>query len=428
MPYRPVYIHEGRVLRDNPNRDGRPVYRGFTVPVWKFVEWKRVAFLVVPIVALWITNPANRFPGWTTPRSQWRTGKPRTTNYGLFSLEETIEGVTLFGLRKQWEVCTFADASAGELCASLADNLCHRKPLFPWNYRVRKVNGSSGNNGNGNGYPYKSRFEHYRAVARNYGAALAEDRVFVAHRFLCACLMLSAVWRFCCPQFPASSVRVLAVSSPIAVFVHDLVASVLWSSSGTTLVRDLLVQNFCVYPCLVELDRLVPRFRRSSWLVRPTGNEAADYAVAVLLLVLGIGGGSNALAGHLVGSGYNYHNGRRTRTLVGYASVAAAALGYAIRVVRYRYPYGSSSPLSSPSLSSEAWTLTLAGVPDRRFGLVHAYWTQVAWIVVGHPREWYPRVVVWLLAGLAGSLWAEVHLEHVELDVVRDLLGWFGLA
>uniref|UniRef100_A0A7S4AXR2 Uncharacterized protein n=1 Tax=Pseudo-nitzschia australis TaxID=44445 RepID=A0A7S4AXR2_9STRA len=403
-----TYIHEGRVLRNHLDQSTGDQTFYYGAPLWKFVEWKRVALILLPVIALWVTNPANRVPSSSAP--MWLAGRPRTTNYGLFSLNESIEGVTLLGLLSRWEVCTFGDASTGEFCGILADSMCHRKPLLPWEYHSRQNRKKNGTNNNSN----NPTVEYYKTAARNFGSALAEDRVFVAHRFLCIFMLFSAAWKFCCPQFPLS--RQILVVSPIA-WINDAISSVLWKSTETTLVRDLFFQNAFVYPFLVELNRMLPRLQLSSLLARPTGNETADYALAVVVLVIGIGGGSNALGALIVSN--------NRRRLVGFSSVAAAALGYAIRVAN---AWGRSSLYAYTIWP--ATTTSLGGVASatRELGLVHAYWTYVAWIIVGHPYDWYPRLVVWLLAGLVGSIYGEFHLLNMELNVVRELLIFFGLA
>jgi hypothetical protein len=182
--------------------------------------------------------------------------------------------------------------------------------------------------------------------------------------------------------------------------VSELWTSTLCQSRATTsLFRDLVYQNLYVYPALVELDRIVPKLRRSSWMVRPTGNVTADYLLAVILLVLILGGGSNAIASRIVGNG---------RTLTGYSAVAGVGLGYLIRN------------------SSAGVKRILATLGRQDISYVHAFWSNVAWTFVGHPEDWYPRVVVWLVAGLAGSIYAEFHLDHVDLYVFRDILGYLG--
>ena len=115
---------------------------------------------------------------------------------------------------------------------------------------------------------------------------------------------------------------------------------------------------------------------------------------------------SNLLASRIVG-----------RWLGGFSSVGAAGLGYLIRV-------SGRSSSSIPLLFA-----TVFQDKDVRIGYAHAYWSHVAWTVIGCRRsdEWFPRLMPWLLGGLAGSILAEFHLEYIDpMFPVRDLLGFFG--
>ncbi len=395
-----AYVHEGGVL----SRNGDPLmagHRSYRTPLWKFVEWNRVACILVPSLILFVTNPGNRIlPAYLSYSSKDWIGSPSVTNYGFFSLEEGIEGVAISAfLTRSNVVCPFYDANLGSFCGGFADSMCHRKPFFPWEYP-----------------PVKNYFQNLwkhgfvtgdllTAIA-DFGAALAIDRVHVFHRFLCAMLVGSVVWNYCCPRFPPLTYLIFGTTGynflPLKV-PRDLWTSLFFGSkASSSLIRDLIHQNAFVYPAIVEIDRMVPKLKIDSWLVRPTGNETADYLFALFILVLFLGGGSNLFATKIVGTG---------KRIVGFSCVSAVALGYLIRI------------------NSSGAGGIFTTFQRRDVSYVHAFWTNVAWIFVGHLDDWYPRLVVWMLAGMAGSFFAEFHREYVDnMFVVKNLLGYFGLA
>ena len=408
-----AHVYEGGVL----SRDGDPLmatHRSYRTPLWKFVEWNRVAWILIPSLILFVTNPGNRIlppiisqfiDTWDLEFSPsfvvwWKhmewIGSPSITNYGLFSLEEGIEGVGLsFFLFRSDMICPFYDANIGPFCGRIADSMCHRKPFFLWEYPPVK-------------HYFSNLWDHGFAASdllttiADFGAALAIDRVFVVHRFLCFMLVGSVVWNHCCPRFPPLTYLIFGTTG--YNFLLLKVSRDLWTSlfASSSLIRDLIYQNAFVYPALVEIDRMVPKLKIASWLVRPTGNETADYLFALLILVVLLGGGSNLLAAKIVGTG---------RRIVGYSCVCAVALGYLIRINS-----GGSGGI-------------LTTFQRRDVSYVHAFWSNVAWIFVGHYDYWYPRLVLWLLAGFAGAIFAEFHLEYVDsMFVVKNLLGYFGLA
>jgi hypothetical protein len=111
------YVHNGQIVRD-------PSF--IRTPFWKFIVWKRVAFIFLPVFILWLTNPANQHVLERTtflfssppPKasSKWLT--PRVTNYGIFSLEEKLDGVVVYGLHLSW-LCSFNDPKIGPLCETI---------------------------------------------------------------------------------------------------------------------------------------------------------------------------------------------------------------------------------------------------------------------------------------------------------------------
>ena len=386
------YVDEGGVLSHNNG-----AYRSYRAPLWKFVEWKRVAWILVPSVVLFVTNPGNGIlPVYLSFSPKEWIGRPSVTNYGFFSVEEGIEGITISALLSRSDiVCPFYDPSIGPFCGSFADSMCHRKPFFPWEYPpVKNYFRDLLNHG--------FELEGLLDAVSNFLSALAIDRVHVFHRLLCATLVGSVVWNYCCPRFPSFSYLIFGNNA--YTFVPLKVLNDLWTSlffPSSSLVRDLMYQNICVYPALVEMDRIVPKLKSTSWLVRPLGNETADFLLGLFLLVLVLGGGSNLLASKIVGRG----------RLVGFSSVGAVALGYLIR------------------MNSGGAGGILATFQRRDVSYVHAYWSNLAWMFIGHPNDWYPRLVMWLVAGLAGSIFAEFQLEHVDnLYAVKNILGFFGLV
>jgi hypothetical protein len=83
-----------------------------------------VAWVVVPLLILCVTNPANQ-KAWKAAvslekkkPSRWLT--PRITNYGIFSMEEKIEGIIISGLQ-QSRLCPFKSKSIGDICEYLGE-------------------------------------------------------------------------------------------------------------------------------------------------------------------------------------------------------------------------------------------------------------------------------------------------------------------
>mmetsp|Transcript_19877 Transcript_19877/g.40706 ORF Transcript_19877/g.40706 Transcript_19877/m.40706 type:complete len:395 (-) Transcript_19877:648-1832(-) len=362
----PAYVDERGVL----NRGGDPsAYRSYRSSLWKFVDWNRATLVFVAALVLFVTNPSNGvvercFLSYH-PDDQW-LGRPRATNYGIFSLEESIEGVTVSAMLTRSGLCPFSDPAVGSVCGAVADSMCHRRPFFPWEYppwqRCFKKLARDG-----------FRWSEIADATADFIAALADDRLHAIHRFLCALLIGSAVWGFCCPRFPPLRHVVWFRSGagfPPTVVLSDLLESLFPSPSTSTttsrvtnLLRDLFYQNVYVYPALAEVNRILPKLRTTSWLVRPTGNETADCAIAAVLLVLVLGAGSNLLASKITGGG--------RRSVVGFSSVAGVALGYVVRI------------------TSSGGGGVLATLQKREIGFAHAFWSNVAWAFVLHPGDWY---------------------------------------
>jgi hypothetical protein len=430
----PYITCEGRVLRDPAT--------GFQTSslthLWKFVEWKRVAYVLFPILVLWVTNPANEINIPTTTilvssfkssssssSSSWLVvGRPRITNYGLFSLQESIEGVTVSAFLTETSLCPFNDVTIGSFCESIADSMCHRRPLLPFEYwysaNANNIN-NIGNSSSSMGGDYNYIINYYRIATSNFLTALATDRVHVIHRLICSILILSTIWNYCCPRFPPRRTLFDGILLFLPPIIEDILTSVFSSSNrrSNNLIRDLIHENFVVYPVLVELNRIVPKLRLTSWWVRPTGNDTADFILAVIILVFVIGGGSNVLASRI-----------SQRYVVGFSSVSAIAFGYIQRIANSNNNNNSGG---FGGTTSRTATLATFGTIGRRYTInsVQAYWSNVAWLFVAYPNDWYPMLVVWLIAGLAGSIYAEFHLgniDNIAAVYYRDLLQFFGLS
>jgi hypothetical protein len=237
-----------------------------------------------------------------------------------------------------------------------ANNMCHRKPLL-WD---------------------------------------PNDRVHTSHRLLCACLVLSALVRFWCPGAPPTA-RLLPSPSADALLVSPFYGG--RGGVPLRLAMDLLYQTLFVYPALAEIDRIIPKLRSGS-VFTVTGNRTWDYGLAVLVLVVGIGGGANLLAATVTKRG----------PVRGYSSVVAASLGYYQRIRAAR---------SAVLVTVYGHEMTAAG----------AYWTGLAWIVAGQDGgDWVPPLVSWLVSGLAGSVMANYHLDNVVVVVLSDFFRFFGLG
>ena len=426
-------MYEGRVVRD-------PSIKFSVSSFWKFVDWKRVVSLFLPVFLLVVTNPANSILSTTKTfsppsasassssapssllllASSWFVaGRPRITNYGVFALHESLDGVTVLAVLSELSVCSFNDVRTrrGAFCESLADTLCHRKPLLLSEYWYNERSSSSSSSSS-------SMTAHHRNHGiGSFAAALAKDRVFLVHRLICWILILTASFNFCCPRFPPR--RTISGYLFYHPIIDDVLTSVLFSSrsssSNNNLVTDLLRHNFIIYPVLVELDRMVPQLapRPSGWwygwILRPTGQATADFLLTVVLLML-LAGAANVLASRIT------TNQQHHRVVGGFASCTAAGLGYLQRCAHHQ--------------NHRSWILLAFGTQtllpvwgrnDTAINTVHVFWSSMAWMVVSSDH-WYPRLVVWLVGGVVGTLLAEFHLQHIStaVDYYQDFLRYIG--
>jgi len=103
----PTYIQDGRITRAN-GASQRPRGRRFS--------WFRF-FVVIGVIAAFIfTNPANGLGDWvpgsgvTKQTSFWSSLlQPQDTNFGLFALSKTLDGVSVTALRSTYSLCKFDD-------------------------------------------------------------------------------------------------------------------------------------------------------------------------------------------------------------------------------------------------------------------------------------------------------------------------------
>lgn len=214
-----------------------------------------------------------------------------------------------------------------------------------------------------------------------------DDLPFTTHRMLCWILILSTVFGFCCQTAP-----------PRRIVQNSIIDGILFSVfyQPHNLLHDLLYETLCVYPALVEINKIIPRL--SSGSILSTGDNTFDFMIAVFLLVCIIGGGSNVLATRI--------DGQRTY-VTGFAPVIAASLAYYHRI----------------NVVRNAVLMNFVGLD---MTAMRMYWTHIAYAIIAHPNGWYPRVVAWLAAGLGGSLLAKYHLENIA--VWGDVLKFFGLT
>ena len=198
-------------------------------------------------------------------------------------------------------------------------------------------------------------------------------------------LVISALFSYCCPGAPIG----FSFSYPYL----DGFCSVFYRPH---FLSDIVFPVFTVYPALMAMDRIVRRLNQKSMI--STGNVTLDFTIAVIMLVFGIGGGSNLLASRMTDN-----------QVYGFKSVVAASLTYSQRITGGR------------NVLVTMWNQPVTAVT--------AYWSGLALLVIqnnNRSRHWVPAVAAWLIAGLAGSILAKTHLENVQF--FGDFLKLFGMA
>jgi hypothetical protein len=201
-----------------------------------------------------------------------------------------------------------------------------------------------------------------------------KDRAHTAHRIICFTLIASALVSFCFPGAPPLT----------AFFYNNPIVGGFLSIFYRPNLRDLIYTNSCIYPALVEINRIVPRLDKGSVLFSFGGDVDLDFALAVAILIFVIGGGCNMAASRLT-----------KRTVYGLNSTIGASLAYYQQATLYR-----------PVIA------ILFRVYDQPITASGAYWTMLGLMVVtSENRDWFPGFVAWLLAGLMGSCYSRYHLE-----------------
>jgi hypothetical protein len=114
------FIVEGEILRQSSSPGA-----------YYFFSSRRLLFIITCVGLLVVTNPQNRAAyeaatsvfgkplfdpnRLTNAAGGQRYPFPKRTNYGIFSLEEHLDGVVFVGGLQQWK-CSYYDESIGFLC------------------------------------------------------------------------------------------------------------------------------------------------------------------------------------------------------------------------------------------------------------------------------------------------------------------------
>mmetsp|Transcript_14729 Transcript_14729/g.22846 ORF Transcript_14729/g.22846 Transcript_14729/m.22846 type:complete len:424 (+) Transcript_14729:116-1387(+) len=218
------------------------------------------------------------------------------TNFYIFSLDDRPLKLNLFrreivfgALLNEIPICQYNIYDDESLCSWIADNLCHEIPTFS-----------------------------------------RKNRAFTAHRII-ASTFIASVLLSCCRKSTAQrtfevsslvdsyqcSIRNVASWENLKHRPHAVIFSVFYRPS---LIVDLLLLNIAAYPPLILMEKAV--YQGTS-----TPTEAdLQFAFAVVLLFLGIGGLSNVAASIASGRGC-YGSMGAFAALLGYqTSVAPASI------------------------------------------------------------------------------------------------------
>lgn len=384
------YIHDGRILRPGLRRgadfvsdqDYNLTIRQQLQMILRHFSMRRFLIVAIPVLLLITTNPTNEILpqklfdsiqlqhnskssssssssiNFFDKASRWLMPPAGTTNYGLFSLEDRFDGITVLGLGQQslWS-CPFNSPELGPLCEFLADNMCHHKPFV---------------------------FDK-------------QDKSYTVHRVLCFLLILSSFLDYCCGPW----------APPLRLFwnfptLDAMIGTVFYRP---LLLHDLFCQNIAVYPALQEMQSIIttrlssPTTKFMTYQFPMAGPcVGLNYILFVLLLVLLVAGGSNAVAAKV---------GRQDPFTIrgGYATVIAGSLGFCMHETVYRNTFWFTK------------NKVLLSVWGNDVTAPRAFWTSAVWIVLNgqqtthSSREWFPQLVAWLLAGFGGLLLAKYPLQ-----------------
>lgn len=103
-----VYIQDGRITRSTSSQGARRLR----------ISWVPLLLVTAALCTLIVTNPANGLGHWI-PDQYWNIPnkqssglwfsliRPQDTNFGLFTLSRTIDGVSVTGLLNTVELCQF---------------------------------------------------------------------------------------------------------------------------------------------------------------------------------------------------------------------------------------------------------------------------------------------------------------------------------
>lgn len=204
----------------------------------------------------------------------WKTSTDMT-NFVLFSLRRSTDGVTAHAIGKQIKICSFYNDREGWPCELIADTLCHRMTMFD-----------------------------------------RHNKPFTAHRFFEIALIASAVLSTCAKN--DSSLGLYASTTDLRENPFRIFLSVFHLPE---LLSDLILLNVAVYPALVSMDRLV-----TLGSLGKTDDVSWRFFFSSFALVCIVGGTAN-LAGSMVVN----------RPVSGMKGAAAAALGYLIAIAPSKF-------------------------------------------------------------------------------------------
>lgn len=348
-----------RVVDGHIVRDGS----GGSSPVGNF-SFRRFLFLSVLTALLVITNPANDMKdkatstvedviqqlqdmtGSTASRSSrrqsgmsdWAWQKMldpplSVTNYGIFTVEDRNTKVVFSGATQTW-ACSYYDDRIGDFCNAIAKNMCHGGPLL------------------------------YNA--KNYA--------YTAHRCICFFLIAAALLSFCyCGHLPAG-----ITSEPL---LRALLTSVGRNHfSVVSLGLDLFNASMFVYPALVKMEKVVPMLQEGAFASNLGLPAHYDFIFYVIVLVLFLGGGSNALTNFFFSK----------NPCFGFDSTVAAAVAYCRAHQASVFSFGAKN-----SLALSPQTVFWSYLP-------------VTALLGGSPSH----AVSWLLAGAFGMMLGEYHVDN----------------
>lgn len=241
MSQRAYVRHDGTLTRDAP-----------TLPRF---STGRLLFVLSVLTVLIVSNPANGMENWL-PRDWWRNvryhathnssqsaswfkskiGIERKTNYGVFALEKTYTTITVTGLLNTANLCYFDtdDDLSRAFCNTIADNLCHGKPLLDWN-----------------------------------------DLSYATCQLMSFLLIASMLLSFCAFGLPV-----------LRVWKYRWADSVLSLFYGINLL-DVVRWNIIGYPTLASMERIISSYVYTKDAIR------LNMAIGCVILILGVGGTAN---------------------------------------------------------------------------------------------------------------------------------------